>query len=435
MSTELNNTIEGKAIGCILYNQRNLDECLMAGLVPEDFASFPCQGAYRAAMQLSDENEPITVLNLVSKMALNGQASGVLVTLSQLADQAGDYWVIKDIIRELRRTSLRRRVVAAAELIALTVKSSEHWTEAEILEWTEKQLSNLRPVAPADKIITAHKMVTDVMDQLESFHQGVVPGMKTGLKYLDFYTGGIKAGQAWIIAARPSMGKSSMLSQIVDHCCVEDGIPTGIFSMEMSHVEWGHNMLHAKAMVDNRLAQDRKLHDSDYFLLGNNAMKIAKAPMEICTQGELSIHQLRGIARQMKRRFGAKLFAVDYLQLASSKTKHGEGREREIAQVSNGLKAMAKELDAGVVVACQLNRMGDESGKPRMSWLRESGQIEADADFIGVIYQPDQKDFRNLSIYILKQRSGPRFIDIPVHFRKEYTKFETIEKHDHPSMP
>lgn len=427
MSDKLQTEMESKAIGAILYDARNLDECLIAGVQSEDFTCFPFPGAYQAAVNLCEANDTVSVINIVGRMALNGNAKAILVQLSQLADEAGPHWSIKDIIREIRRTATQRRVIASARLIADQVKDASHWTETEILDFTEKQLLNLRGQTNPQKVITAEQMMEQVQEQIDSFGRGVTPGITTGLERLDSITGGIKYGQLWIIAARPSMGKSSLLSQIVEHTSVDKAIPVGIFSMEMSHLEWGHNMLHSKARINNRRAQEQKLETAEYALLAMSASAIGKAPFEICTQAELSIHQLRSIARQMKRRMGAKLFAVDYLQLASSKTKYGEGREREIAQVSNGLKAMAKELDAGVIVACQLNRMAEEGGKPKMSWLRESGQIEADGDFIGVIYQPEPKDHRNLSLYILKQRTGPRFIDIPIHFKKEWTRFEQIQ--------
>ncbi len=424
MSDKLQSEVEGKAIGAILYDAKNLDECLLAGVRPEEFVTFPFPAAYGAAVRLSEANEPLTVLNLVGRMALNGQASSVMQTLSELADKAGPYWLIKDLIRELRRASTARRVIAAGQLLSMTVQNSGHWTEREILEFAEKQLIGLRVEGPGVHIYSAEEMISDVMEQLDSYSQGVLPGLRTGLCKLDELTGGVKAGQLWIIAARPSMGKSSLVSQIADHNAVDHNIPVGVFSMEMGHIEWGHNMIHARARIDNRKAQKQTLDAIDHVTIGTSAGQIRKSPIEVCTQGELSINELRSIARQMKRRLGIKLFAVDYLQLASSRTKHGEGREREIAQVSNGLKAMAKELDAGVIVACQLNRQGEEPGKPRMSWIRESGQIEADADFIGVIYQPKVDDYRNLNLYILKQRSGTRFVDIPLYFHKEWTRFE-----------
>lgn len=388
------------------------------------------QEIYKALLEMYSAGEKIETITLWQKLkdAQKGEAVGGLAYLSSLAEASPSVanigYYIAPVVEKFK---LRRLLAGCTEIAGQVYDCAE---SGELLAKMDKLLLAISRESGSKAVcLTAREMIHKALDNAQAMHEGTAKGFMTGFKDLDDITGGMKLCDFWIIAGRPSMGKSVLGRQIVTHCCVDQQIPCGVFSMEETDVMYGHNMLHSRARVDNRAAQEHRLAEMDFAKLATAAAQISPTNFEICTKSDLSINELRSIARQMKQRLNCQVFEVDYLQLASSQTRNGEGREREMAQVSNGLKNMAKELDAVVIANCQLNRKGDNPGElPKMEWLRESGQIEADADFIGVLYYPDAKYKESINLYVLKQRYGPRFVDIPLLLMKEFSRFEAGAK-------
>jgi replicative DNA helicase len=244
-----------------------------------------------------------------------------------------------------------------------------------------------------------------------------------------------------VIAARPSMGKTSLAMNIAEHIALELKHPVGVFSLEMSSESLVLRMLCSIARVNMRSIRDGFMSESDFPKLMSASGRLAGAPLYIDDTAGLSIVELRARARRMHQQHGIKLFVIDYLQLLNSTARRSQdNRQQEIADISSGVKALAKELKVPVIVLSQLNREleKDKSRKPRLSDLRESGSIEQDADLVGLLYKPNAGDDEDgaapdesiglpVNFLIAKQRNGPTG-DVNLTFLKPYTRFESAAK-------
>jgi replicative DNA helicase len=292
-------------------------------------------------------------------------------------------------------------------------------------------------------------LVNRAINTVEDFHarQGMLTGIGTGFVDLDKITSGLHAGEMIVIAARPSMGKTSLAMNIAEHVAVDQKLPVGVFSLEMTADSLVLRMLCSRARVNLRSVREGFLADRDFPRLTNAAGSLSSAPLFIDDSSSLSILQFRAGARRMKQQHDVKLFIVDYLQLLHSTSRRADNRQQEIADISSGIKALAKELKVPVVVLSQLNRDLEKRGpgeRPRLSDLRESGAIEQDADLVALLYKEtkgkdeDESDFEQESLpvklYIAKQRNGP-VGEVDLTFLKSYTRFESIAKINNEDMP
>jgi replicative DNA helicase len=227
---------------------------------------------------------------------------------------------------------------------------------------------------------------------------------------------------------------------IAEHVAIDLKLPVGVFSLEMTADSLILRMLCSRSRVNMRNVRDGFLAERDFPKLTGSAGKLANAPLFIDDSSGLSILQLRAKARRMHQRYGIKLFVIDYLQLLHSTARRAENRQQEIADISNGVKSLAKELSVPIIVLSQLNREleREKNRKPRLSDLRESGAIEQDADLVGLLYKPSSGDDEEaqpgaeeealpVNLLIAKQRNGPTG-DVHLTFLKSYTRFESAAK-------
>jgi replicative DNA helicase len=278
----------------------------------------------------------------------------------------------------------------------------------------------------------------------------MLTGVATGFVELDKMTSGLHGGEMIVVAARPSMGKTSLAMNIAEHVAVEEKLPVGVFSLEMTSESLVMRMLCSRARVNLRNVREGFLAERDFPPLTNAASNLTSAPLFIDDSSGLSILQLRAKARRMYQQYGIKLFVIDYLQLLHSTARRAENRQQEIADISNGIKSLAKELNVPVIVLSQLNREleKDKSRKPQLSDLRESGAIEQDADVVGLLYKPGrgkgeggedddggaEQDALSVNLLIAKQRNGPTG-DVRLTFLKSYTRFESAAKISDEDLP
>src|SRR5438270_1309943 len=236
------------------------------------------------------------------------------------------------------------------------------------------------------------RVVHTAINTIEEYHtRGVaLTGLGTWFPDLDKLTSGMHGGEMIVIAASPSMGKTSLAMNVAEHVSIDLRLPVGVFSLEMTSESLVLRMLCSRSRVNLRNVREGFLAERDFPKLTGAAGKLANAPLFIDDSSGLSILQLRSKARRMAQQYGIKLFVIDYLQLLHSTARRAENRQQEIADISNGIKSLAKELSVPVIVLSQLNReIEREKGRPpRLSDLRESGSIEQDADLIGLLYRP-----------------------------------------------
>ncbi|MGZ4971679.1 MAG: DnaB-like helicase C-terminal domain-containing protein [Limisphaerales bacterium] len=256
------------------------------------------------------------------------------------------------------------------------------------------------------------------------------------------------AGEMVVIAARPSVGKTSLAMNIAEHVSLELKQPVGVFSLEMTAESLVVRMLCSRARVYMRKIRDGFLAERDFPKLTGTAGKLTSAPLFIDDSSGMSVLQLRAKARRMWQQYGIKLFVIDYLQLLHSTSRRAENRQQEIAEISGGIKALAKELKVPVIVLAQLNRDLEKRGpgeRPRLSDLRESGSIEQDADLVCLLYRESKKeaeeegsefeqDAISVKLFVAKQRNGP-VGEVDLTFLKSITRFESAARVDAADVP
>jgi replicative DNA helicase len=319
----------------------------------------------------------------------------------------------------------------------------EHEGEVDkLLDEVERDILRLGESRVDTATDTMKDLVHKAITTIEQYHQrqGTLTGVGTGFIDLDKMTSGLHGGEMVVIAARPSMGKTSLAMNIAEHVAVDLRLPVGVFSLEMTAESLVLRMLCSRARVNLRNIRDGFLAERDFPKLTGAAGKLAGAPLFIDDSSGLSILQLRAKARRMHQQFGIKLFVIDYLQLLHSTARRAENRQQEIADISNGVKSLAKGLDVPVIVLSQLNREmeREKNREPRLSDLRESGAIEQDADLVAMLYDPgkgeeeegqtrQELDARPVRLLIAKQRNGPTG-PVDLTFIKSYTRFESAAK-------
>lgn len=265
--------------------------------------------------------------------------------------------------------------------------------------------------------------------------KGGISGLATGFIELDRMTSGMHPAEMIVIAARPSMGKTSLAMNITEHLAINEGRSVGVMSLEMSVDQLVQRMICSRARVNLQKVRDGFLSERDFPAITAASAKLAEAKIFIDDAGGLSILELRAKARRMVSQFHVELLVIDYLQLLHSTSKRArDNRQVEVSEISAGIKSLTKELKIPILVLAQLNRQPEsrQGGKPRLSDLRESGSIEQDADCVLLltrpeIYEEDEEARAEMAgeaeLIIAKQRNGP-VGEVPLTFLKEFTRFE-----------
>ncbi|HXG48426.1 MAG TPA: replicative DNA helicase [Methylomirabilota bacterium] len=434
---------EQGVLGCaLLAPQECLGECierLKAG--GEMFYDLRHRTIYETLVEMYDRKAAIDLITVQQALKDKQQleAVGGLAYLSSLPDavpSAANLGYYVDIVRQ--KHILRRVISSCTEVVA---RVYEHEGEVDqLLDEIERDILKISEERVEQRSINIKDLVHSAINTIEQFHQrqGMLTGVGTGFVDLDKMTSGLHEGEMVVIAARPSMGKTSLAMNIAEHVAVDLRLPVGVFSLEMTAESLVLRMLCSRSRVNLRNIRDGFLADRDFPKLTGAAGKLAGAPLFIDDTPGLSILQLRAKARRMHQQFGIKLFVIDYLQLLHSTARRAENRQQEIADISNGVKALAKELKVPVIVLSQLNREleKEKNRKPRMSDLRESGAIEQDADLVMMLYKPNadeddgapqEQDGVPVTLVIAKQRNGPTG-DINLTFLKSITRFESAAK-------
>ncbi|MEI8291105.1 MAG: replicative DNA helicase [Verrucomicrobiota bacterium] len=398
------------------------------------------QTIYETLSAMFDAKLPIdliTVQQHLKDRQLLDQVGGIAY-LSQLQDavpSAANLSYYLDIVREKH---LLRKLITTCSGVVGKVYDYEGNVE-ELLDEVEKEVLRVNESRAQGGNLPIKTLVGKAVEKIQNYfdRKGALDGLATGFMDLDKMTDGLHGKEMIVIAARPSMGKTSLAMNIAEHVALELNLPVGVFSLEMGAESLIMRMMCSLARVNMRNIRDGFMAETDFPKLTSAASRLSRAPLFIDDTAGLSILQLRARARRMAQQHGIKLFVIDYLQLLNSTARRSqENRQQEIADISSGIKALAKELDVPVIVLSQLNREleKDKSRKPRLSDLRESGSIEQDADLVGLLYKPDSGDDEEgnatesdgvpVNLLIAKQRNGPTG-DVHMTFLKPYTRFES----------
>jgi replicative DNA helicase len=449
---------EQGVLGCILLSPNDcVGECVEKFKAEADvFYDLRHQTIFETLVEMYDQREAIDLITLQQRLKNKQRLDevGGLAYLSSLPDtvpSAANLAYYLDIVHE--KYVLRKMIQTCTGVVG---RVYEHEGEVDtLLDEVERDILRIGESRVEGKTDKIKELVRTAINTIEDFHrrQGMLTGIGTGFTDLDKMTSGLHGGEMVVIAARPSVGKTSLAMNIAEHVAVEERLPVGVFSLEMTSESLVLRMLCSRSRVNLRDIREGFLAERDFPKLTGAAGKLSNAPLFIDDTSGLSILQLRAKARRMSQQFGIKLFVIDYLQLLHSTARRAENRQQEIADISNGIKSLAKELNGPVIVLSQLNRdlEKDKNRKPQLSDLRESGAIEQDADVVCLLYKPGRKkgsgadedddggreeeqDAVAVNLLIAKQRNGPTG-DVQLTFLKQYTRFESAAKVTDEDLP
>lgn len=415
-------------------------ECMARIPTPEVFYDLRHRTIYEMFVEITEDQIPIDTIiagtRLKSMMQLDAVGGwAYLASLPDNVPSAANLGFYLNVV--LEKYQLRRMISVCTNAMA---QIYEHEGDVEeLLDGFEAEALKVR-VDMKNNVITGPKdTVREVIGDFDAMvnNPGAITGISTGFPDLDKMTMGMQNGEMIVIAGRPSIGKSSIAMNIAEHIGIDQKIPVGVFSLEMSKKSLIARIITSRARVNIRNLQDGFLADRDLPKITGSAGKVATAPIYIDDSSTLTIQQLKARARRMFVQFGIKIFLIDFLQRVQP-SRFRESRQQEVSEISNGCKELAAELQVPVIVLTQLNRAieKDKKRKPNLSDLRESGAIEQDADLVGLLYKPNisdedidgqESDAIPVNLLIAKQRNGPTG-DVHLTFLKCYTRYESAAK-------
>ena len=395
---------------------------------------------FEILIEFFEKGMAVELISLVQKLVDRGllESVGGPAALTELFSYAPNAGHFAPHLQEVKnKYTLRSIINSCNEAIANAYENPEDVPQ--LLDGVEGAVLAIREGAEVNRTATIKSTMKEVWESWSALCSGekTAQGLPTGYEVLDRMSNGLKAGELFVIAARPSMGKTSLMMNIVEHVCLDQQKPSMVFSCEMSSFQIVQRLLFSRARF--KIADVHKgmaPHKKDLLSIKRVAEEISGSKLFIDDTAGITINDLRAKARRRHRDENIQLIAVDYLQLMRSLTKQASNsREREIAEISAGLKGLAKELGIPIIVLAQLNR-GPEAragGTPRMSDLRESGAIEQDADLVGLLYRSayykDNQEEREeeegkAELLLAKNRNGETGA-IPLTFIAPLMRFET----------
>lgn len=405
---------------------------------PESFYADKHKEIYRAILDIFMQGDPIDILSVTTKLRAHevldrvGGASYV-TELVEMVPAAGNALYYAELVQN--KSILRGLISAADDIAELAYSDPENIEEA--MDTAEKKVYQVTNAPTTQKFTPIGSSLTEAWDRFEKLNSSEHEhrGVPTGFPSLDNLLAGLQKSDLIIIAARPSMGKTTFALDIARNAAFF-GAPVGIFSLEMSDQQLVDRMLAAEAGVDSwKLRTGKLTNDHEYEAVQTAMAKLAEAPIFIDDQPGNNILKMRSSARRLKNEHGLELLIVDYLQLMSpTHTKASDSMVQQVTEISRSLKILARELDIPVIALSQLSRAVEQrGGKPRLSDLRDSGSIEQDADVVMFIHREDkihkESERPNIAeIMIEKHRNGPVGM-AELYFDDKHVRFLSIDTH------
>ena len=402
-----------------------------------DFYRDAHRRVFRAMAKLLEHGDVIDPVMLRDELERSGDlaASGGTDYVAELLDIVPTAANIEYHCRIVREKSLMRRLIDVGTGIVQTAYEGRQ-DVGSLLDQAEQQVFEVSHQRGTQEVVRIKELMWQAMERIEARHRGddSVRGVLSGFTDLDEMTNGFQGSDLVIVAARPSMGKTSFCLNAAANAALEGGVPTAVFSLEMSRDQLVERLLAAESFVDLHRLRSGKLRDDDYPKMSRAAGLLGTAPIWIDDTPALTLLELRSKARRMKAEHDVGLFIVDYLQLIRG-TGRQESRQEEISFISRSLKALARELQTPVVALSQLSRAPEQRGgdrRPVLSDLRDSGAIEQDADLVMFIYraemyrgvlQQDDAEEGMADLILSKHRNGPTGT-VKLVFHKQYTRFD-----------
>jgi replicative DNA helicase len=394
---------------------------------------------FKAMAELFAKKEPVDLLTLSTILKEQKQLDiiGGNAFLTELVEAVPSSANAEHYAKIVHKKYMMRRLIGAGEEISnLGYNEKENLENA--LDKAEKSIFTVTSSLVSRSFIKIKDALGEAWERLEKLHNsnGELRGVPTGFKELDDKLSGFQNSDLVILAARPSMGKTSLALDIARKVAVVDNLPVAIFSLEMSSQQLVDRLLAADSNVDAwKLRTGKLTKDEEFNLIRESLDHLSKAPIFIDDQASNNILNMRSVARKLKRQHGLRLIIVDYLQLmAPTESRGSDSMVQQVTEISRSLKHLARELDIPVIALSQLSRaVESRGGRPRLSDLRDSGSIEQDADVVMFIHRENLEDGSGKSnlaeILIEKHRNGPTG-KAELNFNAQKATFQSIDKSD-----
>ena len=408
---------ERAILGGLLIDNDALSK-VAATLAADDFYREAHRHVFNTILDLFNKNEPVDWITLTASLKKAGllESVGGTAFLTELIDAVPSAANILHYTKVVKEKAVLRQLISAATEIS-TRCYDDHPEIDEFLDEAEQAIFRIGESRIQSGFVHVRPLMTESFKTIERLYDRKenITGIPSGFKDLDALTAGFQPSDLTIIAGRPSMGKTSFALNVAMNAAIEAGVPTGVFSLEMSKEQIALRILCARARVNLKSLRTGFLTSDDWGHLTLAVGNISDAPLYIDDTPAINTLEIRAKARRLKKEQDLGLIIVDYLQLMRGATK-SDSREKEISEISRSLKALAKELNVPVIALSQLNRKVEErpNKRPQLADLRESGAIEQDADVIIFIYRDevynkseDNPKRGEAEIIIGKQRNGP----------------------------
>jgi replicative DNA helicase len=388
---------------------------------------------YQALVDMRQSGKPIDLVLLREELKLRNQLEAVggveyLVSLAEGVPSAANAQYYAQIVRD--KAMLRELIVAGTEMVQEAFDTRD--AAGEVLDRAENRVFQIASQHIGDEAVSLNALLQKTFETLQEHDGRLITGLASGYHPLDELTSGFQSGEMIILAARPSMGKTSLLLNIAENMAVVDKVPVLIFSLEMSKEQLAQRLLASHSRYDLRQMRRGMISAEDWTKLQLAAGDLEQAPIFIDDSPLLTILQLRAKARRLKATHDIQCVLIDYLQLMTYAGR-ADSRQEQITEISRGIKALARELRIPVVCAAQLNRGPTDrpTHRPRMSDLRESGSIEQDADVVALLHCEDyfhqgEEGYTPTDVtelIVAKQRNGPTGV-VRFRFINSFTRFE-----------
>jgi len=425
---------EAAVLGSIILDPACLAEAAEL-LCVEAFYYYENRAIYEALLRISNcgDGGSIDCVLLRDELVTMGKMEEVgiehLVKIMDSVPSAANAIYYAKIVRE--KYLLRKLIAASKDICEKAYEQGE--TVDELIDMAEASIFAIGRQTQVSTMHTLSELLPLAFEAIEMRDPNSLTGLSTGFYQLDEITCGLQKGDVIVMAARPSIGKTSLALNIIENLLIGEDVPVALFSLEMGGVQLAERMMSSLSRLENQKVRKNHLNDKDYAELADGMGRLVERRLWIEEASVLTPLSIRSRARRLKAAYDIQCIVIDYLQLISTHGRH-ENRQQEITRISRSIKSLAKELDVPVILLSQLNRApaGRSNFMPRLTDLRESGSIEQDADVVLLLHREDyyhkgQADYCNTNvadIIIAKQRNGA-IGAIKLTFRPELSRFES----------
>ncbi len=439
---------EQSLLGCLMLDKEAIFK-IVDIINADDFYHNNHKHIFEAMLELFNNQEPIDIITLSNRLEEKKLIKDIggrsyLAQLSNTVATSANTVYYANLIQ--KKATLRRLQISASEIMDMSFEEEREIDE--ILDQAEKKIFSVSRKYLKNSFLGIDSLLTEAFERIDELHKksGNLRGLSTGFYDLDNLLAGLQKSDLLILAARPSVGKTSFALDIARQVAIKNKAGVGIFSLEMGKEQLVDRMLCAQANVNLWKMRTGNLsdkeEDNDFTKIAEAMGYLSEAPIYIDDSPNVSVMEIRAKCRRLQSEKGLGLIVIDYLQLMEGRGKHSDNRVQEISEISRGLKGIARELNIPVLALAQLSRAAEQqtgASIPRLSHLRDSGSIEQDADVVMFIYRKAADRAFNVNdlpiderykaeIHIAKHRNGPTG-KVDLFFSEETASFKNISKH------